>query len=92
MTDEIYFQWQNEHLLKTIYPLRETKLRDFLVYFQEFDIWEEYRQKDDIAGEVAAYVAGQREMIETTFDRYVALEQYFQREDLSDRYPDPTVD
>ena len=30
MPDPIYFQWQNEFLLRTIYPLRETKLRDFL--------------------------------------------------------------
>ena len=38
MTELLYFQWQNEILLKTIYPLREMKLRDFLVYYQEIDL------------------------------------------------------
>jgi hypothetical protein len=33
MAGPMYFQWQNEVLLKTIYPLREMKLRDFLVYY-----------------------------------------------------------
>ena len=36
--EPMYFQWQNEVLLKTIYPLREMKLRDFLVYYKEIDL------------------------------------------------------
>lgn len=39
MTTPLHFQWQNESLLKTIYPLREVKLRDFLVDFAEIDGW-----------------------------------------------------
>ncbi len=45
MTEKANFQWQNEHLLHTIYPLREMKLRDFLVYYHEFEVWEAYRDK-----------------------------------------------
>ena len=45
MPDEIHFQWQNEFLLRTIYPMRSTKLRDFLVYFYEVDLWAEYKDK-----------------------------------------------
>jgi DNA-binding CsgD family transcriptional regulator len=33
------FQWQNPVLRKTIYPFREKKLRDFLLYFKEVDLW-----------------------------------------------------
>lgn len=32
------FQWQNPALLKTIYPFREDKLRDFLLYYREIDL------------------------------------------------------
>ena len=45
MAEPMYFQWQNEVLLKTIYPLREMKLRDFLVYYKEIDLWAEYKDK-----------------------------------------------
>ena len=30
MAGEVYFQWQNEFMLNTIYPLREMKLPRFL--------------------------------------------------------------
>lgn len=36
MAETMYFQWQNDILLKTIYPLREMKLIDFLVYSTGF--------------------------------------------------------
>ncbi len=34
------FQWQNPVLRKTIYPFREKKLLDFLLYFFEIDLWQ----------------------------------------------------
>ena len=37
-----YFQWQNEFLCKTIYPMREQKLRDVLIYYMEVDVWSQY--------------------------------------------------
>lgn len=53
----IYFQWQNEVLLKTIYPLREMKLRDFLVFYKEIDLWGQYKglTLSDLQDEVEAY-------------------------------------
>jgi len=59
MAEPMYFQWQNEVLLKTIYPLREMKLRDFLVYCKEIDLWAEYKDKkiEALQAEVTAYVA-----------------------------------
>jgi hypothetical protein len=53
----IYFQWQNEALMQTIYPLREMKLRDFLVFYNEIDVWAQYKSKTiaDIRDEVEAY-------------------------------------
>ena len=62
MYDGVYFQWQNETLRKTIYPLRDMKLRDFLVYFKEIELWEAY-QKKDLAKEKAAYTAKKQQAI-----------------------------
>lgn len=40
------FQWQNPHLLKSIYPARERKLLEFLLVFDEIDTVKEYNQKN----------------------------------------------
>ena len=79
-----YFQWQNEYLCKTIYPMREVKLRDFLIYYMEVDVWSQYKGKDinTLKDEVAAYkktwelnaVAAQKE--------YTSLRDYFLRRDV----------
>jgi len=37
----IYFQWQNPNLVKTIYPFREKKLREFLLIYKEIDLCQE---------------------------------------------------
>jgi DNA-binding CsgD family transcriptional regulator len=34
-----FFQWQNPHLCTAIYPFREKKLRDFLLYYREIDLY-----------------------------------------------------
>jgi hypothetical protein len=88
MAEEIYYQWQNEHLLKTIYPLREMKLRDFLVYYYEIDIWAQYKDKKpaDIQGEIRAYIAVQRQKLIRAVDRHQALLAYFIKEDVTDEY------
>lgn len=36
-----FFQWQNPTLRKTIYPFREKKLKDFLLYYREIDLCRE---------------------------------------------------
>lgn len=35
----IFYNWQNPELRKTIYPFREKKLRDFLLIYREIDLW-----------------------------------------------------
>ena len=52
---QTYFQWQNEFLCKTIYPMREQKLRDVLVYYMEVDVWSQYKDKDVNALEEELY-------------------------------------
>ncbi|HSV85248.1 MAG TPA: hypothetical protein VLH85_01645 [Levilinea sp.] len=42
MAGRIFFQWQNPVLLATIYPMRELKLRDFLLFDYEVQLWEKY--------------------------------------------------
>ena len=61
MAEPLYFQWQNDVLCKTIYPMREPKLRDFLVYYMEIDLWKQYKDKDIsmLKMEVDAYVKAQ---------------------------------
>ena len=46
MPGPMYFQWQNDVLVKTIYPMRDVKLRDFLGFYAEIDIWKQYKGKD----------------------------------------------
>ena len=88
MAKDIYFQWQNEHLLKTIYPLRETKLRDFLVYFEEIDIWDKYGDKEleDIPDEVKAYKNNSDDEGNKAYKKYEELKAYFLEPDVSEDY------
>jgi len=41
IAEPLCFQWQNDVLCKTIYPMHETKLCDLLVYYMEV-----YKDKD----------------------------------------------
>ena len=52
-----HFQWQNPILLKDIYPMRLQKLRDFLIFYKEADLWAEYKDKNisALAADVKAY-------------------------------------
>jgi hypothetical protein len=85
---ELYFQWQNETLLKTIYPLRLKKLRDFLVYFSELEIWAEYKQKTpaELAADIKAYHEGQARLISEAYQEYAALRDYFLKPDVREAY------
>lgn len=81
----IYFQWQNDILRKTIYPLREMKLRDFLVYYKEIELWAEYKDKD-IKGEINAYHAQKKLAVEKATRSYFDLKNYFMNEDVRADY------
>ena len=88
MAEPTYFQWQNEVLLKTIYPLREMKLRDFLVYYKEIDLWSEYKDKkiEDLQREVRTYEAAQENALITAYKSYKTLYVYFTKEDVRTQY------
>lgn len=88
MAAPVYYQWQNEHLLRTIYPLREMKLRDFLLYYHEIDLWQEYKGKtlENLGRDIEAHRAAQRELVSNAYDRYVELKAYFEKADVSEEY------
>src|SRR5574342_289214 len=88
MTEPMYFQWQNEVLLKTIYPLREMKIRDFLVYYKEIDLWAEYKDKkiEDLQTEVNAYFDALAKARVAAYDSYKTLYSYFTGEDVRTQY------
>jgi hypothetical protein len=88
MAEPMYFQWQNEALLKTIYPLREMKLRDFLIYYKEIDLWAEYKDKniEGLQAEVKAYTAAREKARVTAYQSYQDLYGYFTSEDVAGRY------
>jgi len=88
MAEPMYFQWQNEVLLKTIYPLREMKLRDFLVYYKEIDLWAEYKDKkiEDLQVAVNAYIAARQNGLITAYKSYQTLYAYFTKEDVRTQY------
>lgn len=85
MSEKIFYQWQNEHLLSTIYPLRKVKLRDFLFHYQEIDTWVTYKDKtiEDIPDEVAAFKASQTKLITSSQTEFEEGVRYFQRNHIA---------
>ena len=79
-----YFQWQNEFLCKTIYPMREVKLRDFLIYYMEVDVWSQYKDKDinALTNEVYAYKKAWELSAVAAQKEYALLRDYFLKEDV----------
>jgi len=98
MSDRAYFQWQNPILCKTIYPMREVKLRDFLVFFQEIDIWKELEGKslDDISEQVRAYKESGTWALTDSIKKYKTLRDYFLADGTpsfyTKTYPEPDPD
>ena len=84
-TQPPYFQWQNEFLRKTIYPNREVKLRDFLIYYMEVDVWSKYKDKDvnTLTNELYAYKKAWEINAVAAQDEYTMLRDYFLKEDVS---------
>jgi hypothetical protein len=84
MSDEIYFQWQNDVLRKTIYPLREMKLRDFLVFYEEIDVWKKYGHKteadSDIKAEIQAFKDAQVRLWREALAADASFREYFLHE------------
>jgi len=86
MAKPVYFQWQNEILCETIYPMREEKLRDFLVYFQEVDLWAEYKDKTDLAQDIQEYTDAQKLAAAAGYKLYSSMKAYFMRPDARAEY------
>ena len=88
MAEPMYFQWQNPTLLKTIYPRRNRKLADFLIYCKEIDLWEEYKDKyiDDLAEEVKTYIAERDRAVMTAYKAYKTEYDYFTMGDVRTAY------
>ena len=86
MAEPVYFQWQNEILCETIYPMRKEKLRDFLVYFQEVDLWAEFKNKSDLTENIKEYTEAQRLGAATGFKQYSSMRDYFMRPDARAEY------
>src|SRR5215208_548525 len=84
MAEPMYFQWQNEVLCKTIYPMRLNKLRDFLVYYKEVDLWAEYKNKDisTLQADVQAYLKGMESVRAEELRKYSTLKNYFMAGDV----------
>ena len=94
MADKIYFQWQNPTLLKTIYPMREVKLRDFLIFFKEIDLWNEFRGKsvDEFPELVRAYEEAQVQAVVRAVGVYKSMREYFLTEDVQSTYQEELND
>jgi hypothetical protein len=84
MAGTLNFQWQNEILLKTIYPMRLNKLRDFLIYYKEVDLWAEYKNKDisTLKADVEEYEQGMENARIADFKLYSSLRDYFKLPDV----------
>jgi hypothetical protein len=85
MTEQkIYFQWQNEALVKTIYPLRLMNLRNTLEFFMEIDLWARYKDKkiEDLSGEVATFHATKAAVIKKALQDYRDLLDFFYDQNL----------
>ena len=86
MAGPVYFQWQNEILLKSIYPMREEKLRDFLVFYKEVDLWKEYKNKTDLTNDIQEYSAAQKLALAAAYKMYKSMHDYFMQPDVRAYY------
>ena len=82
------FQWQNPILLKDIYPMRLQKLRDFLLFYKEADLWAEYRNKaiSSLAADVKEYESGMTAARAADLKQYADLKKHFLTKDVRGLY------
>ena len=86
MDEPIYFQWQNPFLLQTIYPMRNRKLADFLIYCYEIDLWKEWEGRNISEQEKQAYRAERDVAVMTAYKVYKNEYDYFQKGNVSTAY------
>jgi len=91
---KFFFQWQNEVLKKSIYPLREMKLRHVLEFDMEIYLWKIYKKYKDqelakfpeLASEVANYHEKRKAIIDKAVREYDDLVSYFTHTDVTEFY------
>jgi len=85
---QTYFQWQNEFLCKTIYPMREQKLRDVLIYYMEVDVWSQYKDRDvnSLKDELSEYKKAWEGNAAAAQKEYTRLRDYFLKMDVRGYY------
>jgi hypothetical protein len=88
MSEKKYFQWQNEFLVKSIYPHREEKLRDFLVFCEEIDLWKKHGKMSAKVLETKkkAYEKKQADILRKMVSEYDKQRKYFCEEDGTGEY------
>ena len=85
MPEPIYFQWQNKTLLETIYPKRKEKLIDFLVHFEEIELWKTHENmpKAELTKRKKKYEAKQGKALVEIVKVYNREKGYFLDDDSS---------
>jgi hypothetical protein len=91
---KIYFQWQNEVLEKTIYPLRRMNLRNTLEYYMEIDLWTQYKNKklEDLAADITQYHERKKLVIARALKDYKDTLAYFMQDYVPVVGPDKPLD
>lgn len=62
------YQWQNPVLRETIYPFREIKLREFLLIYEEIDLWKEMAG-GPVDPKIAREITQEREGLQTALSK-----------------------
>ena len=88
MSPTYNFQWQNPILLKDIYPMRLQKLRDFLIFYNEADLWAQYRNTNisALAADVREYESGMSAARAAELKQYTDLKKHFLTKDVRGLY------
>jgi hypothetical protein len=68
--------------------MREPKLRDFLVYYMEIDLWAHYKDKEiaSLKGEVDEFTRAQELALILAYKQYKSLQTYFMQPDVRSFY------
>lgn len=68
--------------------MREPKLRDFLFYYMEIDLWKQYKDKDiaSLKSDVDSYTKAQEAAAITAYKSYSTLRNYFLLNDVRGYY------
>jgi hypothetical protein len=71
---------------RTFIPCARPKLRDFLVYFKEIDLWAEYKNKQDLNKDIEEYTRAQKLAAAGAYKMYSSMRDYFMQPDVRAYY------